>query len=268
MVGHLVVVIPYFGRRRMFRSALRRLSGLLFRLVGGRGVTGGDNVVFISSKDRSGAEQLVSTTRGGCGRICNMLLTGGMKRRGTLITKLRATYSVYSIAVAVSTSLRSSVFIVRRVLSGFVSNYSVICNIESSHGGSDFFGHASTRLFCGFVGLVNIGAMGGRTSFHLLDRHTMGRLSGCGRHGLFLEKVIARLNCGASYICCTEGGHATKRAGCPLGGVLGFTFRNVASFDTEPVGLVLTLKLIVVFFSFLTLLCILVSCFSNGTNNN
>lgn len=160
--------------------------------------------------------------------------------------------------MSVSTSLRSSIGTVIRVISCCGRKTSIIFNMQQRHGASAFFGGRATRVFCGLVQAVNKRVICGRTSFHLVDGHSLGTLISFPRHGLFLQNVIYVLKCPATSICCSHGRHFTNRSGCPFAGVLGFTLSKVASFSIGPLHLVAASKLVFVLISFLTVVCTLI----------
>ncbi len=256
----LAIVVPCYNEEEVLKIASEALRGVLSDLIAKGKIAEDSFILFVNdgSKDRTWElieeEHALYPTA-----VRGVKLAGNVGHQFALTAGLITAMDRCDVTVSIDADLQDDVAVIEEMIDKYHEGCDIVYGVRKERKTDTFFKRVTAQGFYKLMSLMGVKTVYNHADFRLMSVRAVREFSKYQETNLFLRGMIPLIGYQTDSVYYDRKERVAGESKYPLKKMLALAFNGISSFSVKPISMILTLGMVIIFFSMLALLYALIS---------
>lgn len=245
----LSIVIPCYNEQDVLPETLKRLGGVLERLVTEKTASAESEILLIDDGSLDSTWQIIEEAAAASPLINGLKLSRNQGHQTALLAGLLGARG--DAVISIDADLQDDLAAIDKMLEAYVDGADVVYGVRKRRSTDTFFKRFTAETYYRLLSAMGVDIVFNHADYRLLSRRAVDALRQFEERNLFLRGIVPQLGFPSTSVYYDRADRFAGESKYPLHKMLAFAWQGITSFSAAPLRAITGIGVIISIGSFL-----------------
>ena len=259
----LYIVIPAYNEEEVIENSVDIITKKLVSLIKNKKISKNSRLVVVDDGSRDRTFEIVKGLSLKNKYLMVIKLSRNFGHQNAMYSGIMESYEKADMVISIDADLQDDIDVIDNMIDDYYQGNQIVYGVRKSRDTDSFFKRNSAIFFYKFMAFLGVELVYNSADFRLMSKKALGELSRYEESNLFLRGIIPNLGFKCSKVYYDRKKREAGVTKYNLKKMMGLAINGITSFSVKPIRFIIGIGLVCSFLTFLYLIYVVVSHFTN-----
>lgn len=248
-MDRLAIVVPCYNEEEVLPQTVKELTDVIKNLINNNKVANDSRIVFVNDGSKDKTWELIEKYHTENEFVDGIKLAGNVGHQNALIAGLFTAAESFDVTVSIDADLQDDIGVIEEMIDKYHAGCDIVYGVRSARKTDTFFKRTTAEGFYNVMKIMGIKSVYNHADFRLMSKRSVKALEGFKETNLFLRGIIPTIGYTTDCVYYERKERTAGESKYPLKKMLSFAFDGITSFSVKPMGFIMGLGIVMMFFA-------------------
>ena len=237
----LYIVVPCYNEEEVLPETAKRLREKLRAMINDKRVSINSRILFVNDGSRDRTWEMIDTLARADKLFGGVKLSRNRGHQNALLAGLMTAMPLCDCAISMDADLQDDIDAVDEMVRDYCDGSDIVYGVRSSRETDTFFKRFTAEGFYKIMAGMGVDIVFNHADYRLMSKRALQGLSSYREVNLFLRGIVPQIGYKTSTVTYARAERFAGESKYPLKKMLGLAWDGITSFSVRPIGLILSL---------------------------
>lgn len=264
-IDTLYIVVPCYNEEEVLEETNKRLCEELKKLIKDKQISDNSQIMYVNDGSKDKTWNLIVGFHKKNKLVSGINLSRNRGHQNALLAGLMTAKKYADIVISMDADLQDDISAIDEMVEKHYQGYDIVYGVRSARKKDTFFKKFTAEGFYKFMKIMGVDIVFNHADYRLTSKRVLDELENYKEVNLFLRGMFPLIGFPSEIVYYERSERFAGESKYPLKKMLSFAWEGITSFTVKPLKTIMSLGLIVSFFSFLFLIYVIIGYFLGNT---
>ena len=259
----LYIVVPCYNEQEMLPISNEQLTKFLKDLADETVIAQESRVMYVDDGSHDNTWELISEYANSNTYVTGVKLSANSGHQNALLAGLTTAKEYADIMVSIDADLQDDISVIREMIKQYKLGCDIVYGVRNKRTTDTWFKRTTALGFYKLMHTLGVKSVYNHADYRLMSRRAVEQLCQYRERNLFLRGIVPLIGYKTAKVYYDRMERVAGESKYPLGKMLNFAVDGITSFSVKPVRMIFFSGIIFLIISFLILIYVLYSLFTD-----
>ena len=245
----LYVVIPCYNEEEVIEKTCDVLSDKLKKLINDKKIDKNSKIMFVNDGSKDKTWEIIERLHKDNKIVSGVNLSRNRGHQNALLAGLMVSKNYADITISMDADLQDDINVIDKMIEENEKGFDIVYGVRSARKKDSFFKKHTAQFFYKLMRWFGVDIVYNHADCRLMNKRSLEALEDFKETNLFLRGIVPLIGFKSSIAYYERGERFAGESKYPLKKMLSFAVDGITSFSVQPLRLIFSLGLIILFIS-------------------
>lgn len=261
----LYVVIPCYNEEDVLEETNKKIINKFNGLIKNKVISKDSRIMYVNDGSKDGTWDLILKFHKNSSLVTGVKLSRNRGHQNALLAGLITAKDYADVVISMDADLQDDINAIDKMVNKYYEGSDIVYGVRSSRKKDTFFKKFTAEGFYKIMKLMGVDIVFNHADYRLASKRVLEELDNYKETNLFLRGLFPLLGFKTDIVYYERAERFAGQSKYPIKKMISFAWEGITSFTVKPLKMIMSLGLIIAFFSFIFLVYVIIGYF---TGNN